>query len=118
MRGNKREDVYREALRLHKISWQRRTKAKYFWQKDTFDYSHLPKGFDSPSRWDMIDSKLNLFANADCWKDGRFNARLSFTDALILLLKPNFDNIHYIQDYDIDLANYKVRGNTFKIEII
>ena len=118
MTEHKIQDVYREALRLHKISWQKRIKKKYFWQKSAFDDSHLPELYDNPNYWDLIDKKLSTYRDVSYLKDNKFVARLNFKDALILLLKPNFDNIHYKQDYDIDLENYKLRANIFKIEII
>lgn len=115
---NKLKEVYREALRLHKVSWQKREEKKYFWQKSTFDDSHLPKGYDNPNCWDTINRKLEYSINPYSYNGNQFEARLSFEDCLILLLKPNVDNINYKQSYDIDLENYELGANTFKIEII
>jgi hypothetical protein len=115
---NNLKDVYREALILHKISWQKREKKKYFWQKSTFDDSHLPEFYDNPDYWDAINRKLDSFVKYSNCKDGKFIASLTFNECLILLLKPNVDNINYKQTYDIDLENYELCANTFKIEVI
>lgn len=118
---NKITEVYRRALILHKESWYKKQqgKAKYFWQKDKFDTSHLPEGFDDPNRWQSINHTISEQAKLTTWlNDGRFLVKLKFEDALILLIKLNYDNIHYINSYDIDLENYQLGAATYKIEII
>jgi hypothetical protein len=113
------KEVYREALRLHKISWQKivEGKAKYFWQRDTFDDSHLPKLMSNDSHLQFLDWKISSSNTPDNYKENKFEVTLSPEDALILLLKHNYDNINYHNEFDIDLENYQLGAETYKITI-
>lgn len=123
-------DVYREALRLHKLSW---TKAyapfigREFKLKDT---DHLPKEMYDMDYIDNLDRKIaahcvpeNLFKSSlmNVWSitnNNVFKCKLTAKECLILLLKADYDNINYKGKLDIDLDNYKLGAETYKIEII
>lgn len=117
--NNRLAHVYKRALELHKISWQRRQegKAKWFWQKDTFDDSHLHESWLDPDNWDKINKKINSCIRYDNMENGKFKVVLTFDEALTLLLKPNYDNINYKQSFDIDLENYLLSAEIFKIKV-
>lgn len=114
-------EVYMEALRLHKLSWQRRIEGKRPWyKKDVFDDSHLPKEILTMDYVEKVHDKLLCFIQPKFRirdSSGTFGAVLSFNEALSLLLN-TLRNIHYVQGEQVDLANYKLMAETFRIEII
>lgn len=116
------EEVYIEALRLHKLSWKRRLEGKNSWyKKDTFDDSHLPANlYDGDYRTKIYDKLLTFINPMYILRDGsgRFGAHLTFNEALHLLLAPEFLNINYCQHEEVDLGNYNLMTNTFVIQIM
>lgn len=126
----RREEVYIEALRLHKVSHTRRMQGKRPWyKKDVFDDSHLPKDlWDMDYRRDIHEKLLRFVHPKNLARDGSgtFHTVLNFRDALALVLAPEILNSHYFAaDYanlslhtQVDLGRYKLMSYVFIIEII
>tara|TARA_R110000772_G_scaffold68118_5_gene150935 strand:+ start:659 stop:1003 length:345 start_codon:yes stop_codon:yes gene_type:complete len=111
-------NIYKKALELHKESWSRRCKIKWWHLNKKFSDDHLPIGYNDPEVWKKIEIKMIVSIKPENFKHGRFTVNLTKDQALILLLKPNYDNIHYKNSYIIDLSNYKLGAETFKIQLI
>lgn len=115
-------EVYMEALRLHQVSWVKRLRIKNSWfKRKVFDTSHLPDKLWDSDYTLKIHKTLSRFENPDySLRDGsgRFNACLSFTQALCLLLAPEFLNVNYRSGEVPDLERFKLKDNTFRIQII
>lgn len=115
-----KQDIYREALRLHKISFSKR-RRKYFWQKERLtDTSHLPSELFDDIYIDSVIYKIESCCAPEYLDkySGKFFAYLKPKEALILLLKTNYDNIHYMTDFDVDLDNYRIASSTYDIQIL
>lgn len=115
-------EVYMEALRLHKLSWQKRIEGKRPWyKKDVFDDSHLPKNlWDTDYRYSIYDKLIKFIDPMFLLRDssGHFAAVLNSKEALNLLLAPDLLNSHYKDGSEVNLAKYNVGAYTFKIQII
>jgi len=118
------EEVYIEALRLHKLSWKNRLEGRNPWyKKDTFDDSHLPSDLWNTDVRARIYDKLLCFVQPQYRLrngSGTFCAVLNFNEALHLLLAPEFLNINYkiSPKIEVDLGKYCLLSEVFKIQII
>ena len=113
------KEVYQEALRLHKLSYIKQ-KTGYLSKKIYLqDSSHVPKEIYDFKYLTSLNKKIRSFYKSEniVIGGGKFKCDLTSTEALILLLKSNHNNINYMKELDIDLLNYKLGGLVFEINI-